>query len=30
MKKTVIKEIDGESVATYNFGVKKNILELVA
>ena len=30
MKKTAIKEIDGESVATYNFGVKKNILELVA
>ena len=29
MKKTV-KEIDGENVVTYSFGVKKNILKLVA
>ena len=28
--KKIIKEIDGESVITYNFGVKKHILELVA
>ena len=26
----IIKEIDGENVATYNFGVKKDILQYVA
>ena len=26
----IIKEIDGENVATYNFGVKKDILQHVA
>ncbi len=28
--KKIVKEIDGESVALYNFGVKKNILQIVA
>lgn len=30
MKRKAIKEIDGESVSSYSFGVKKEILEIVA
>jgi len=30
MKRKIIKEIDGESLSGYNFGVKKSILEIVA
>ena len=30
MKRKIIKEIDGESVSSYSFGVKKEILETVA
>ena len=30
MKKRMIKEIDGENVVAYNFGVKKDILQHVA